>query len=188
MADSILRLRVSSEEYDNKLKRATEQLTRYADGCRKAGGTLQYVDDNVVEFTRSLGRMETTATTARGKVSELTKAYTELAVQYKNMTDEEKKLWYQFLKKLPLTVNRQKNIGNYIVDFYCAKARLVIELDGGGHYTTQQAETDQLRTNELEGMQLTVLRFCNLDIDRNFSGVCEYIDLAVKNLSLSQLR
>jgi predicted nucleic acid-binding Zn-ribbon protein len=91
MADSILRLRVNSEEYDNKLKRATEQLTRYADGCRKVGGTLQYVDDNVVEFARSLGRMETTATTARGKVSELTKAYTELAVQYKNMTDEEKK-------------------------------------------------------------------------------------------------
>ena len=91
MADSILRLKVNSEEYDNKLKRATEQLTRYADGCRKVGGTLQYVDDNVVEFARSLGRMETTATTARGKVAELTKSYTELAVQYKNMTDEEKK-------------------------------------------------------------------------------------------------
>ncbi len=91
MAESILRLKVSSEEYDNKLKRATEQLTRYADGCRKVGGTLQYVDDNVVEFARSLGRMETTANTVRGKVSELTKAYTELAVQYKNMTDEEKK-------------------------------------------------------------------------------------------------
>ena len=91
MADSILRLKIQSEEYDNKLKRATEQLTRYADGCRKVGGTLQYVDDNIVEFTRSLGKMETTSTTARGKVSELTKAYTELAVQYKNMTDEEKK-------------------------------------------------------------------------------------------------
>jgi hypothetical protein len=91
MAESILRLKVSSEEYDNKLKRATEQLTRYADGCRKVGGTLQYVDDNIVEFTRSLGKMETTATTARGKVSELTKSYTELAVQYKNMTNEEKK-------------------------------------------------------------------------------------------------
>ena len=91
MAESILRLKVNSEEYNNKLKQATEQLARYADGCRKAGGTLQYVDDNIVEFTRSLGRMETTATTARGKVAELTKSYTELAVQYKNMTDEEKK-------------------------------------------------------------------------------------------------
>lgn len=91
MADSIVRLKVDSQEYDNKLKRAAEQLNRYADGCRKAGGTLEHVDEGVLEFTRSLGRMETTATTARGKVSELTKAYTELAVQYKNMTDEEKK-------------------------------------------------------------------------------------------------
>ena len=106
----------------------------------------------------------------------------------KSMTPWERKLWYDFLRNYPIRFQRQKAIGNYIVDFYCAKARLVIELDGGGHYTTQQAETDQLRRSELEGMQLTVLRFCNLDIDRNFSGVCEYIDLAVKNLSLSQLR
>ena len=71
-------------------------------------------------------------------------------------------------------------MGNYIVDFYCAKARLVVELDGGGHYTAKQAEKDQVRTKELKEMNLTVLRICNLDIDRNFSGVCEYIDLAVK--------
>ena len=106
MADSILRLKVESQEYDNKLKRATEQLNRYADGCRKAGGTLQHVDDNVVEFTRSLGRMETTATTARGKVSELTKAYTELAVQYKNMTNEEKNGEYG--KALAASLDRLK--------------------------------------------------------------------------------
>ncbi|MBQ7105887.1 MAG: DUF559 domain-containing protein, partial [Clostridia bacterium] len=66
-------------------------------------------------------------------------------------------------------------------DFYCAKARLVVELDGGGHYTPEQIEKDKVRTKELEGMDLTILRICNLDIDRNFSGVCEYIDLAVKN-------
>ena len=83
---------------------------------------------------------------------------------------------------------RQKAIGNYIADFYCAKAKLVIELDGGGHYTTEQTERDMIRTKELEAMDLTVLRICNLDIDRNFSGVCEYVDLTVKNLSLSQLR
>jgi len=65
---------------------------------------------------------------------------------------------------------------------------LVVELDGGGHYTAEQSEKDALRTKELEGMHLTVLRICNLDIDRNFNGVCEYIDLTVKNLSLSQLR
>lgn len=91
MAESIVRLRVSSDEYDNKLKRASEALNRYVDGCRKAGGTLEHVDDGVLEFTRSLGRMETTANTAKGKLSEMTKVFTDLSVQYKNMTDQEKK-------------------------------------------------------------------------------------------------
>ena len=91
MAESILRLKVESQEYDNKLKRAAEGLTRYAEQCRKAGGTLQYVDDGVLEFTRSLGKMDTVATTTRGKLAELTKTYTELSVQYRQMTDEEKK-------------------------------------------------------------------------------------------------
>ena len=106
----------------------------------------------------------------------------------KNMTPWERKLWYDYLRYYPIRFQRQKAIGNYIVDFYCAKVGLVIELDGGGHYTTEQAEKDALRTNELERMDLTVLRICNLDIDRNFSSVCEHIDLTVKNLSLSQLR
>ena len=68
------------------------------------------------------------------------------------------------------------------------KIGLVIELDGGGHYTPEQAEQDTLRTKDLESMNLTVIRIFNLDIDRNFRGVREYIDLTVKNLSLSQLR
>ena len=106
----------------------------------------------------------------------------------KNMTPWERKLWYAFLRNYPIRFQRQKAIGNYIVDFYCAKAGLVIELDGSGHYTAEQAEKDVLRTKDLERMELTVIRICNLDIDRNFPGVCEYIDLTVKNLSLSQLR
>ena len=106
----------------------------------------------------------------------------------KNMTPWERKLWYDFLRNYPVRFQRQKAIGNYIADFYCAKARLVIELDGGGHYTAEQAEKDAFRTKTLESMNLTVLRICNLDINHNFSGVCEYIDLIVKNLSLSQLR
>ena len=106
----------------------------------------------------------------------------------KNMTTWERKLWYEFLRSYPIRFQRQKAIGNYIVDFYCAKVGLVIELDGGGHYTDEQIEKDDLRTKDLESMKLTVIRICNLDIDRNFQGVCEYIDLAVKNLSLSQLR
>ena len=106
----------------------------------------------------------------------------------KNMTPWERKLWYEFLRNYPLRFQRQKAIDNYIADFYCAKARLVIELDGGGHYTVEQAEKDVIRSKVLESMNLTVLRICNLDIDRNFGGVCEYIDLTIKNLSLSQLR
>ena len=106
----------------------------------------------------------------------------------KNMTRWERKLWYDFLRYYPVRFQRQKAIGNYIADFYCAKARLVIELDGGGHYTAELDRKDEMRTKDLESMNLTVVRICNLDIDRNFSGVCEYIDLTVKRLSLSQLR
>ena len=106
----------------------------------------------------------------------------------KNMTPWERKLWYEFLRNYPIRFQRQKAIGNYIVDFYCAKIGLVIELDGGGHYTADQTEQDTLRTKDLESMKLVVIRLCNLDIDRNFRGVCEYIDLTVESLSLSQLR
>ena len=106
----------------------------------------------------------------------------------KNMTPWQRKLWYEFLKNYHIRFQRQKAIGNYIADFYCAKAKLVIELDGGGHYETVQLEKDAARTEELEAMDLTVLRICNLDIDLNFSGVCESIDRTAKNLSLSQLR
>jgi len=107
----------------------------------------------------------------------------------KNMTPWERKLWYEFLRNYPIRFQRQKAIGNYIADFYCAKARLVIELDGGGHYDGCQMEKDSIRTQELEAMHLTVLRICNLEIDRNFTGVCEHIDRNVKELlSLSQLR
>lgn len=98
----------------------------------------------------------------------------------KNMTPWERKLWYEFLRNYSIRFQRQKAIGNYIVDFYCAKARLVIELDGSGHYENSQIQKDEIRTVELENMHLKVLRICNSDIDRNFNGVCEYIDLIVK--------
>ena len=106
----------------------------------------------------------------------------------KEMTPWEYKLWYRFLRNLPCHFRRQKPLGNYIVDFYSSSARVVIELDGSGHYTLQQSEKDLIRTKDLEAMNLHVLRICNLDIDRNFSGVCAHIDNVVKSLSLSQLR
>ncbi len=98
----------------------------------------------------------------------------------KNMTPWERKLWYEYLRQYPVRFQRQKAIGNYIVDFYCAKARLVIELDGGGHYEPEQARKDAIRTADLNSMKLNVIRICNLDIDRNFRGVCEYIDMIVQ--------
>ena len=103
----------------------------------------------------------------------------------KNMTPWERKLWYEFLRNYPLRFQRQKAIGDYIADFYCAKAGLVVELDGGGHYEALQAERDRERTRALEQMGLRVLRFCNLDVEQSFSQVCEWIDRAVQ-MSLPQ--
>ena len=98
----------------------------------------------------------------------------------KNMTPWERKLWYCFLKAYTPRFQRQKAIDNYIVDFYCAKAKLIVELDGGGHYETNAAQRDRERTDKLEKLGLHVLRFCNLDVDRNFYGVCTVIDEFVR--------
>lgn len=90
MADSILRLKVESQEYDNKLKQATNGLTRYADECRKVGGTLEVVEKETLDYVRALGQMDTTSRTATGKLAEMKKAFVELSAQYKQMTDAEK--------------------------------------------------------------------------------------------------
>lgn len=90
MADSILRLKVESQEYDAKLKRATEGLQRYVDGCRKVGGTLEVVEKDTLEYVRSLGQMETVSRSATGKLAEMKKAFTELSMQYRQMTDAER--------------------------------------------------------------------------------------------------
>ena len=98
----------------------------------------------------------------------------------RNMTPWERKLWHLFLKKYPIRFQRQKALGNYIADFYCAKAGLVIELDGSEHYKKAQEIKDQERTEELENLNLSVLRIANPDIDKKFRDVCEYIDWMVK--------
>ena len=98
----------------------------------------------------------------------------------KNMTKEEKTLWYQFLKQYPIRFYRQRVIGRFIVDFYCAKAKLVIELDGSQHYIGNGPAYDKERTEILKARGLTVLRFTNKDVNDHFKEVCEYIDLQVK--------
>ena len=105
----------------------------------------------------------------------------------KEMTKEERHLWYDFLRAYPVRFSRQKVLGKYIVDFYCAEARLVIELDGSQHYEDENLEKDAERTSFLKSYGLGVIRIPNNEINRNFRGVCEYIDTAVKQ-SLSQLR
>jgi very-short-patch-repair endonuclease len=98
----------------------------------------------------------------------------------KNMTPWERKLWYEFLRFYPVRFQRQKAIGNYIADFYCAKARLIVELDGGGHYDPKQRQRDNARTQALQSMNLKVLRICNCDVDRHFTDVCEMINNHVR--------
>ena len=105
----------------------------------------------------------------------------------KEMTKEERHLWYDFLRTYSVRFSRQKVLGKYIADFYSAQAKLVIELDGSQHYEGNGATKDAERTAFLEGYGLRVLRIPNNEVNQNFHGVCEYIDTAVRQ-SLSQLR
>ena len=105
----------------------------------------------------------------------------------KNMTKEERHLWYDFLKTYPVKFLRQKILGKYVVDFYSAEAKLVIELDGSQHFSEEGEQYDQERTDYLQKYGLQVLRIPNNWINQRFRETCEYIDQIVKQ-SLSQLR
>ena len=98
----------------------------------------------------------------------------------KSMTKEEKHLWYDFLSAYPVRFSRQKVLGKYIADFYCAKAKLVIELDGAGHYTEKGKQYDEERTAFLGGYDLKVVRISNIRIHDDFEGVCRYIHSIVE--------
>ena len=98
----------------------------------------------------------------------------------KNMTKEERRLWYDFLKTYPVQFKRQYSLGTYIVDFYCFQAKLIVELDGSQHYEPKIAEYDAKRTAFLQAQGFLVLRFSNADVMARFRGVCELIDRTVK--------
>ena len=104
----------------------------------------------------------------------------------KNMTKEERHLWYDFLKALPITIKRQKTIGNYIVDFYCASAHLVIEVDGSQHFEETGMASDLERDSYLRSLGFTVLRYSNRQINQQFREVCE--DILNHFPLISQLR
>jgi len=98
----------------------------------------------------------------------------------KDMTPQEKHLWYDFLRNYPVRFQRQKTIDNFIVDFYCHKAKLVIELDGSQHTSELGIAHDRDRTVILEAYGLKVIRFFNNDVDKNFMGICEIIRLEIE--------
>ena len=98
----------------------------------------------------------------------------------REMTPQERKLWYLFLRKYPVKIYKQRIIGRFIVDFYCASAKLVIEVDGSQHYEPQGMAYDAERSAFLETHELAVLRFSNRDIEREFHGVCEQIDAVIQ--------
>ena len=98
----------------------------------------------------------------------------------REMTKEERHLWYDFLRFYPVRFSRQKVLGKYIADFYSAEAKIIIELDGSQHYEPDELRKDAERTAFLEEYGLTVIRIPNNEVSRNFCGVCAYIDAAVK--------
>ena len=101
----------------------------------------------------------------------------------KNMTKEERRLWFQCLRYVTPRFRRQEIIGNYIIDFFCYESALAIELDGSQHYDEQIAEEDEARTQYLRSLGITVLRFSNLDVLQNFPGVCEQIEETMRTMS-----
>ena len=98
----------------------------------------------------------------------------------KEMTKEERHLWYDFLREYPIKFLRQKVFGRYIADFYCAKAKLIIELDGSQHFEDENIENDLKRTEFFESYGISVIRIPNNQVNQEFGAVCEYIDFMVK--------
>ena len=98
----------------------------------------------------------------------------------RNMTKQEKRLWYDFLQHYPVKIYKQRIIDNFIADFYCHQAKLIIEIDGAQHYTPEGRSYDEARTEILEQYGLSVIRFSNSDIDDKFEGVCYTIEEAIK--------
>lgn len=99
-----------------------------------------------------------------------------------NATEQEKRLWYKYLSQYPIRFQRQKTIGRYIADFYCAKAKLVIELDGSQHFSEEGKAYDASRTAGLEEYGITVIRFSNIEVNEHFEAVCGLIDETVQTL------
>jgi len=99
----------------------------------------------------------------------------------KDMTDQERRLWYGFLRVYPVRIKRQMVIGQFIADFYCAKAKLAIELDGSQHFTDDGMQYDTEREQMMQKFGIETIRYTNLEVDRQFEAVCESIDAHIKS-------
>ena len=100
----------------------------------------------------------------------------------KNATKQENRLWYEYLREFKPRFTRQRIVGTYILDFYCGKAKLAIELDGSQHYESISQEYDERRTNYLNSLGIYVIRFSNTDVNSNFEGVCSTIERKIETL------
>ena len=98
----------------------------------------------------------------------------------KNMTRQERHLWYDFLRDYPIKIYRQRSIDRFIADFYCSRAHIVIEVDGGQHYESNGLARDAERSAIIQNYNLAVVRVSNAEVDQNFFGVCEFIDRRIK--------
>ena len=104
----------------------------------------------------------------------------------KMATPQEKHLWYDFLKDYQIKSQRQKAIGEYIVDFYCPSLKLAIEIDGNQHYSKQGFEKDNLRTKEINKQDIQIIRITNKQIDQDFNWICEYLDTEIQRIKKSK--
>ncbi len=141
---------------------------------KKTGRVIIPVEINLREEDRVMPENDYSFTGYRGDLKKNARSLR------RNMTEQERRIWYGFLRKYPVRFYRQRVIDNYIVDFYCSKAKLVIELDGSQHYTPEGQEYDFSRTESLKAHKLEVLRISNGDVAHHFHEVCEYIDQRVK--------
>jgi len=98
----------------------------------------------------------------------------------KNMTPQERHLWYDFLRHYPIKIYKQRVIDNFIVDFYCHQAKLIIELNGSQHYSEEGLAYDKERSNVLNSYNLKVIRFSNYEVDNNFEELCKTINNIIK--------
>lgn len=105
----------------------------------------------------------------------------------KRATRQEKRLWYDFLKNYDVSFQRQKAIGDYIVDFYCPSLKIAIEIDGNQHYSKEGIEKDRIRTCEINNQGVQVIRITNRQIDRHFNEICEYLDNEIQKMKNSNI-